>query len=61
MKWLGKHILCSYTCILDPLVLKMAQKVVRSVDNITLRPCAWWALFNSQQRWLNINRVCMDI
>ena len=24
--------LCSYTCIIDPLVLEMAQKVVKSVD-----------------------------
>ena len=39
MKWQGKHMVCSYTCIIDPLVLEMAQKVVESVDNITKRPC----------------------
>ena len=27
----------SYTCIMDPLVLELAQKVVKSVDNITTR------------------------
>ena len=31
--------LCSYTCFMDPLVLEMAQKVVKSVDNITTRLC----------------------
>ena len=35
----GKHMLCSYTCIMDPLVLELAQKVVKSVDNITTRSC----------------------
>ena len=30
-KWQQKHMLCSYTSILDPLVLNMA---VKSVDNI---------------------------
>ena len=39
MKWLGKHTLCSYTCFMDPLVLELAQKVVKSVDNITTRSC----------------------
>ena len=29
--------LCSYTCFIDPLVLEMAQKVIKSVDNITTR------------------------
>ena len=30
--------LCSHTCIMDPLVPKLAQKVVKSVvDNITTR------------------------
>ena len=29
----------SYTCIMDPLVLELAQKVVKSVDNITTRSC----------------------
>ena len=38
-KWQGKHMLCSYTCIMDPLVLELAQKVVKSVDNITTRLC----------------------
>ena len=28
MKWQGKHALCSYTCIMDPLVLELAQKVL---------------------------------
>ena len=28
--------LCGYTCFMDPLV---AQKVVKSVDNITTRLC----------------------
>ena len=32
-KWRGKHTLCSYTCFMDPLVLELAQKVVKSVDN----------------------------
>ena len=31
--WRGKHTLCSYTCFMDPLVLKLAQKVVKPVDN----------------------------
>ena len=31
MEWQGKHTLCSYTCIVDPLVLEMAQ--------ITTGPC----------------------
>ena len=31
--------LCSYTCIMDPLLLEMAQKVVKSVDSITTRSC----------------------
>ena len=35
----GKHTLCSHTCIMDPLVLELAQKVVKSVDNITTRSC----------------------
>ena len=34
-----KHTLCSYTCIMDPMVLEMAQKVVKSVDNITTKSC----------------------
>ena len=29
--------LCSYTCFMNPLVLELAQKVVKSVDNITTR------------------------
>ena len=32
-KWQRKHMLCSYTSIMGPLVLEMAQKVVKSVDN----------------------------
>ena len=39
MKWQGKHTLCSYTRFMDPLVLEMAQKVVKSADNITTRSC----------------------
>ena len=35
----GKHTLYSYTCFMDPLVLEMSQKVVKSVDNITTRSC----------------------
>ena len=35
----GKYTLCSYTCFMGPLVLEMAQKVVKSVDNITARSC----------------------
>ena len=35
----GKHTLCNDTCIMDPLVLEMAQKVVKSVDNIITRLC----------------------
>ena len=38
-KWWGKHKLCSYTCFMNPLVLELAQKVVKSVDNITTRSC----------------------
>ena len=38
-KWRGKHTLCSYTCFMDPLVLELAQKIVKSVDNITTRSC----------------------
>ena len=38
-KWRGKHTLCSYTCFMDPLVLELAQKVVKSVDNIITRSC----------------------
>ena len=38
-KWWGEHTLCSYTCFIDPLVLELAQKVVKSVDNITTRSC----------------------
>ena len=52
-KWQEKHKLCSYTCITDPLVLEMAQKVVKSVDNTAKRSCETLynvaALFNSQQ------------
>ena len=33
------NMLCSYTCDMDQLVLEMAQKVVKSVDNITTRSC----------------------
>ena len=40
MKWQGKHMLCSYTCIMDPLVLEMAQEIVKSVDNTITRLCA---------------------
>ena len=39
MKWRGKQMLFSYTGIMDPLVLELAQKVVKSVDNITTRSC----------------------
>ena len=39
MKWQGKHMLCSYTYFMDPLVLEMVQKVVESVDNTTTRSC----------------------
>ena len=35
----GKHTLCSYTCFMDPLVLELAHKVVKSVDSITTRSC----------------------
>ena len=38
-KWRGKHTLCIHTCIMDPLVAELAQKVVKSVDNITTRSC----------------------
>ena len=38
-KVVGKHTLCSYTCFIDPLVLEMAQKVVKLVDTITIRLC----------------------
>ena len=38
-KWRGKHKLCSHTCIVDPLVPELAQKVVKSVDNNTTRLC----------------------
>ena len=31
--------LCCYTCFMDLLVLEMAQKVIKSVDDITTRPC----------------------
>ena len=31
--------LYSFTCDMDPLVLEMAQKVIKSVDNITTRSC----------------------
>ena len=37
--WQQKHKLRSYTCIMDPLLVEIAQKVVKSVDNITARPC----------------------
>ena len=33
----GKYMPCSYTCIMDPLVLEMALKVMKSVDNHTIR------------------------
>ena len=39
MKWRGKHTLCSHTYFMDPLVLELAQKVVKSVDNISTRSC----------------------
>ena len=39
MKWRGKHALYSYTCFMDPLVLELAQKVVKSVYSITTRLC----------------------
>ena len=38
-KWRGKQMLCNYTCIMDPLVLELAQKVAKLVDNITTRSC----------------------
>ena len=31
--------LCSYTCPMNLLVLELAQKVAKSVDNITTRSC----------------------
>jgi len=31
--------LSSYTCFMDQLVLELAPKVVKSVDNITTRSC----------------------
>ena len=37
--WRGKHTMCNHTCIMDPLVPELAQKVVKSVDNITTRLC----------------------
>ena len=37
MKWWGKHTLCSYICFINLLMLELAQKVVKSVDNITTR------------------------
>ena len=37
-KWRGKHTQCSYACIM-PLVLEMAQKVMKSVGNHTIKPC----------------------
>ena len=44
------------------LALKMAQKVVKSVDNITTRSCETsQCLLNSQQRGLSTNRAFMDI
>ena len=46
----GKHMLCSNNFFKDPLVLELAQKVVKSVDNITTRSCE-----------LNTNRAFMDI
>ena len=30
-KWQGKHTLCSYTCIMDPLVLELAHKVMIAI------------------------------
>ena len=56
-KWRGKHMPCIYTCFMDPLVLEMAQEVVKSVDNITTRS----PLLNSQQRQVNTNRAFMDV
>ena len=38
-KWRGKHKPCGYTCIMDLLVLELAQKVDKSVDDITTRWC----------------------
>jgi len=38
-KWRQKHMLCSYTSFMDPLVVEMAQKVVKSVDVISLQSC----------------------
>ena len=38
-KWWGKHMLCSHTCIMDSLAPESAQKVVKSVDNITTSSC----------------------
>ena len=35
-KWREICTLCSYTCIMDPLLLEMAQKVV---DDVTTRSC----------------------
>ena len=34
-----KRTMCSYTSIMYPLMLEIAQKVVESVDNIITRPC----------------------
>ena len=38
-KWQEKHTLCGYTCFMNPLVLELAQKLVKSVDIITTRLC----------------------
>ena len=55
----GKYMLCSYTCIMDPLVLEMAQKVVKSVK-ISLQghvePYILVVIIISPQRRLNTNR-----
>ena len=35
----GENTRCSYTCIMDPLVLEIAQKIMKSVNNFTLQGC----------------------
>ena len=55
------------SCIIDPLMLELAQKVVKSLDIISLqgrvRPYSpvRWPLFNSQQRQVNTNRMFVDV
>ena len=37
--WGATNTLCSYACFMDPLVFQIAQKVAKSVHNITTRSC----------------------